>query len=150
MATHSSILAWRIPGTREPRGLPSMRSHRVGHNWSDLAAAAAATYHIRYLFMILLLYGRMSSPKEQGFFLYSLIYPKPLEQHLAHSGFLHLTSAYWQSATWHALEIKHRIRQSWCLSPSSSQSNSADFLDTTICITFKRKWKSIKKKFTSQ
>ena len=32
MATHSSILAWRIPGTEEPRGLPSMGSHRVGHN----------------------------------------------------------------------------------------------------------------------
>ena len=42
MATHSSILAWRIPGTREPGGLSSMGSHRVGHDWSDLAAAAAA------------------------------------------------------------------------------------------------------------
>ena len=41
MATHSSVLAWRIPGTGKPGGLPSMGSHRVGHNWSDLAAAAA-------------------------------------------------------------------------------------------------------------
>ena len=41
MATHSSVLAWRIPGMGEPAGLPSMGSHRVGHNWSDLAAAAA-------------------------------------------------------------------------------------------------------------
>ena len=41
MATHSSVLAWRIPGTREPGGLPSMGSHRVGHDWSDLAAAAS-------------------------------------------------------------------------------------------------------------
>ena len=40
MATHSSVLAWRTPGTGEPGGLPSMGSHRVGHNWSDLAAAA--------------------------------------------------------------------------------------------------------------
>ena len=40
MATHSSVLAWRIPGTVEPGGLPSMGSHRVGHDWSDLAAAA--------------------------------------------------------------------------------------------------------------
>ena len=40
MATHSSVLAWRIPGTGEPGGLPSMGSHRVGHNWSNLAAAA--------------------------------------------------------------------------------------------------------------
>ena len=37
MATHSSVLAWRIPGTGEPGGLPSMGSHRVRHNWSDLA-----------------------------------------------------------------------------------------------------------------
>ena len=41
MATHSSVLAWRIPGTGEPGRLPSMGSHRVGHDWSDLAAAAA-------------------------------------------------------------------------------------------------------------
>ena len=41
MATHSSVLAWRIPGTGEPGGLLSMGSHRVGHDWSDLAAAAA-------------------------------------------------------------------------------------------------------------
>ena len=41
MATHSSVLAWRIPGMGKPGGLPSMGSHRVGHNWSDLAAAAA-------------------------------------------------------------------------------------------------------------
>ena len=39
MAAHSSVLAWRIPGTGEPGGLPSMGSHRVGHDWSDLAAA---------------------------------------------------------------------------------------------------------------
>ena len=42
MATHSSVLAWRIPGTEEPSGLPSMGLHRVGHDWSDLAVAAAA------------------------------------------------------------------------------------------------------------
>ena len=41
MATHCSVLAWRIPGMGEPGGLPSMGSHRVGHDWSDLAAAAA-------------------------------------------------------------------------------------------------------------
>ena len=42
MATHSSVLAWRIPGMGEPGGLPSLGSHRVGHDWSDVAAAAAA------------------------------------------------------------------------------------------------------------
>ena len=41
MATHSSVLAWRIPETGEPGGVLSMGSHRVGHNLSDLAAAAA-------------------------------------------------------------------------------------------------------------
>ena len=41
MATHSSVLAWRIPGTGRPGGLPSMGSHRVGHDCSDLAAVAA-------------------------------------------------------------------------------------------------------------
>ena len=46
MATHSSVLAWRIPGTVEPGGLPSMGSHRVGHYWSDLAAA----FHLRCVF----------------------------------------------------------------------------------------------------
>ena len=48
MATHSSVLAWRIPGTAEPGGLPSMGSHRVGHDWSDLAAVAAATFPKAY------------------------------------------------------------------------------------------------------
>ena len=38
MATHSSVIAWRFPGTGEPGGLLSMGSHRVGHDWSDLAA----------------------------------------------------------------------------------------------------------------
>ena len=42
MAPHSSTLAWKIPWTEEPGGLPSMGLHRVGHDWSDLAAAASA------------------------------------------------------------------------------------------------------------
>ena len=42
MEAHFSVLAWRIPGMEESGGLPSMGSHRVGHDWSDLAAAAAA------------------------------------------------------------------------------------------------------------
>ena len=49
MATHSSVLAWRIPGTGEPGGLLSMGSHRVGHDWSDLAAAAACQFYIKSL-----------------------------------------------------------------------------------------------------
>ena len=55
MATHSSILAWSIPGTEEPDGLPSVGSHRVRHDWSALAAAAAAeiiSYSVAQLFLI--------------------------------------------------------------------------------------------------
>ena len=51
MATHSSVLAWRIPGTGAPVWLPSMGLHRVGHDRCDLAAAAAAvmpSYASRY------------------------------------------------------------------------------------------------------
>ena len=54
MATHSSVLAWRIPGTGEPGGLPSIGSHRVRHDWSDLAAAAAVDCpNISYLITFL-------------------------------------------------------------------------------------------------
>ena len=48
MATHSSVLAWRIPGTGEPGELPSMGSHRVGHDWSDLAAAACSLHPLTF------------------------------------------------------------------------------------------------------
>ena len=53
MATYSIILAWRIPGTVEPGGLPSMGSHRVGHDWSDLAAAATADNYLSKKFLLL-------------------------------------------------------------------------------------------------
>ena len=53
LATHSSVLAWRIPGTEEPRGLPSMGSHRVGHDWSNLAAAATKELCFYYLYLII-------------------------------------------------------------------------------------------------
>ena len=48
-ATHSRVLALRIAGTGEPGGLLSMGSHRVGHDWSDLAAAAAAILTMSHL-----------------------------------------------------------------------------------------------------
>ena len=47
MATHSSVLAWRIPGTGEPAELPSMGSHRVGHDWSDLAVSSSRDSHVK-------------------------------------------------------------------------------------------------------
>ena len=51
MATHSSVLAWRILGTGKPGGLPSMGSHRVGHDWSDLAAAIIELYIMNWLIL---------------------------------------------------------------------------------------------------
>ena len=53
IATHSSVLAWRMPGTEEPSGLPSVGSHRVRHDWSDLAAAAIMS-DVEHLFRCLL------------------------------------------------------------------------------------------------
>ena len=51
MATHCSVLAWRIPGTEEPSGLPSMGLHRVGQDWSNLAAAAEPFCLFAFLFL---------------------------------------------------------------------------------------------------
>ena len=48
MATHASILAWRIPGTEEPGGLPSTGSHRVGHDWSDLEVAVVHIHAFQF------------------------------------------------------------------------------------------------------
>ena len=76
MATHSSVLAWRIPGTGEPGGLPSMGSHRVGHDWSDLVAAAVLwtkkyrqclvilliSYFSPFMFLLLFILFNMSNP----------------------------------------------------------------------------------------
>ena len=64
MATHSSILAWRIPGMGEPGGLPSMGSDRVGYDWSDLAAAAVvqASSHVRHLPLHGLQWTRLHCP----------------------------------------------------------------------------------------
>ena len=56
MATHSSVLAWRIPETGEPGGLPSTGSHRVGHDCSDLAAVAAATINLLSMVISLFLF----------------------------------------------------------------------------------------------
>ena len=72
MATHSSVLAWRIPGMGKPGGLLSMGLHRVGHVWSDLAAAAAAgssapwVLQARVLEWVAIYFSRRSSwPRNQ-------------------------------------------------------------------------------------
>ena len=51
MATHSGVLAWRIPGTGQPGGLLSMGLHRVRHDWSNLAAAAAAVCMLSHIWL---------------------------------------------------------------------------------------------------
>ena len=58
-ATHSSVLAWRIPGTGEPAGLPSMGSHGVRRDWGDLAAAAAFLIYTAS-WLVCLLYRQIS------------------------------------------------------------------------------------------
>ena len=65
IAAHSSVLAWRIPGTAEPGGLPSMGSHRVGHDWSDLAAAAAAVTKSCLTFCNLMDYNQQGETRGQ-------------------------------------------------------------------------------------
>ena len=68
MATHSSNLAWRIPGMEEPGVLPSMGSHRVRHDWSDLAASALTSKSV-----VLLLCVKMANPVQMLVFLSSLL-----------------------------------------------------------------------------
>ena len=69
MATHSGVLAWRIPGMVEPGGLLSMGSHRVGHDWSDLAAAAVSypTTQSSHLYTYCLIFTIMNQNKKTCF-----------------------------------------------------------------------------------
>ena len=64
MATHSSILVWRIPGTGEPGGLLSMGSHRIGHDWSNAAAAAGPFEEFCLLPVFFSVYKRCPSKQE--------------------------------------------------------------------------------------
>ena len=65
MATHSSVLAWRILGTGEPGGLLSMGSHRVGHDWSNLAAAAAAAWMMNQIALTLVDFQQKRRAKDR-------------------------------------------------------------------------------------
>ena len=87
MATHSSVLAWRIPGTEEPGGLPSMGSHRVGHNWSNLAAAAAA----------LCWYININQPQAYICSLPPISHPSRLSQSTGLSSLCHIANSHWLS-----------------------------------------------------
>ena len=82
VCTHSSVLAWKIPGMEEPGGLPAMGSHRVGHDWSDLAAAA----HIHSWLEAQIL---KNLPVMQETWVQSLGWEDTLEKRMAiHSGIL--------------------------------------------------------------
>jgi len=70
LATHSSVLAWRIPGTEEPNGPPSMGLHRVGHDWSDLATAVSTPKQLLFDFA-----QQWGSGIKEGY-IHSLTYPK--------------------------------------------------------------------------
>ena len=59
MATHSSVLAWRIPGTAEPGGLPSVGSHRGGHDWSNLAKFLFIIKKVFYINLFILIGGQL-------------------------------------------------------------------------------------------
>ena len=92
MAPHSSVLAWRIPGMGEPGGLPSMGSHRVGHDWSDLAAAAAGErigYSLQYSCPSLVAQLVKNPPVMWETWVWSLGWEDPLEKGKAtHSSIL--------------------------------------------------------------
>ena len=79
LVTHSSILAWKIPGTEEPGGLLSMESHRVGHSWSDLAAAAAAAAAHASKLMLKILQTRLQSLWTVNFQMFKLVLEKAEE-----------------------------------------------------------------------
>jgi len=64
MGTHSSVFAWRIPGTGEPGGLSSMESHRVGHDRNDLAAAEINDLNLNWCFWIIVLEKTLESPSD--------------------------------------------------------------------------------------
>ena len=63
MAAHSSVLVWRIPGMVEPGGLPSMGSHRVGHDRSD-SAAAVGVYTHAHIYIYIYIYTQLTFPTQ--------------------------------------------------------------------------------------
>ena len=65
MTTHSSVLAWRIPGTAEPGGLPSMGSHWVAYDWSYLAAAAAVSHVLHFCAFLLVISLLKMAPRAE-------------------------------------------------------------------------------------
>ena len=99
MATHSSVLAWRIPGMGEPGGLPSMGSHRVGHDWSGLAAAAKTD-------------GSIKKKKTWDFGLYHKMHIKKQRHYFASKG---LSSQGYGFSSGHVWMWELDCEESWAL-----------------------------------
>ena len=116
MATHSNVLAWRIPGTGEPGRLPSMGSHRVGHDWSDLAAARSYTKYIPVTSPVAQTVKCL--PTMQETWVWSLCWEDPLEKEMA----THASTLAWK-IPWTAEPGKlqsmglQRVRHDWATSP---------------------------------
>ena len=108
MATHSSVLAWRIPGMEEPGGLPSLGLHRVRHDWSDLAAAAA-------VFISKALCAALGKA-DHAFFLKTIYIFPPFLQHYV-LPVLSIPTWFYFSPTWAPLPLsplKICWMQDWC------------------------------------
>ena len=101
MATHSSVLAWRIPGMAEPGGLPSMGLHRVGHDWSDLAAAAAMDIYT-------LLYLKWFTKKLLHGILLKVMWQSGWEGCLGENGYMYIYGRVPSLFTWNKPNIANR------------------------------------------
>ena len=138
MATHSCVLAWRIPGTGEPGGLPSMGSHRVRHDWSDLAAEIRS---IVFLCIngekakgIKISWGKLSISRSHLFWGKALRQLFELWAELA--GFSLEISCLLESKNWYTLFQQHkRIIYTWT-SPDGQHQNQIDYI---LC---SQRWRS--------
>ena len=110
MATHSSVLAWRIPGTAEPRGLPSMGWHRVGDDWSDLVAAAALW--TRWASLVAQMVKHLPAMQETR--VWSLGREDPLEKEVAiHSSILAWRISWTEEPGWLQSMGSQRVGHEW-------------------------------------
>ena len=107
MATHSSVLAWRIPGTEEPGKRPSMGSHRVGYDWSDLAAAAATAEYIKNSYNSVI--KRQTTQLKHWTKEFELLFLRKMIHKCLIST--------WKDAPCHYTSGKHRLNSQWNIIP---------------------------------
>ena len=142
MATHSSILAWRIPGMREPGGLPSMGSHRVRHDWSDLAAihfwetTAGNLAQLNFVFNLLLWFMWLGYWRKW----FSTAWLKHFEEIISVSRTLHTFlfsrvcpfSLKGETGNGEILTFKHRVLQKRKITKQQSQGQGVGLLQTCM------------------